>query len=62
MSIVSKKNHVQKVVHTRKIKPLPETKNIGLDEQIAEARRVYRSLENPELLWAHMPTRQTSGK
>jgi hypothetical protein len=51
MSIVSKKNasrdHRKTTADAR---PKPKVKNIGLDEKIEEANRLFRLLKNPELL------------
>jgi len=51
MSLVSKKKAMRKGLQSAtKTKQVPKVKNIGLAEQIAEAERLFRLLENPELL------------
>jgi hypothetical protein len=51
MSITSKKNTVRKGPRRKQgDKPMSESKYIGLDEKMADAERMLRSLKNPELL------------
>ena len=51
MSIVSRKKAGRKGQQSiAKTKQVSKGKNIGLDEQIAEAERLFRLLKNPELL------------
>jgi hypothetical protein len=51
MSIIHKKHATRKELRrTTQIKLKPEIKNIGLNEKIEEAKRLYKSVKNPELL------------
>ena len=51
MKLTNKNITTNKTEHgTTKVKQVQEIKNIGLDKKIAEAKRLYRLLENPELL------------
>ena len=50
MSIISGKKTTRKVQRNTRIAKPAQNKNIGLDEQIQEAKRLFSLLENPELL------------